>query len=118
VAVFATPEWIEELAERAKRVEVDPTLDLTIEQRIVGTLPATWNVAAAAGRLVVSGGENPYATVRLSSDRPTAEAIHAGRLSAERAFLDGALRIGGDIRQLILNGAALGLVAGLLADIT
>jgi SCP-2 sterol transfer family protein len=118
VAVFATSEWIEELADRATKVEVDPTLDLTIEQRIVGTLAATWHISVAGGRLVVSVGENAGATIRLSSDRPTAEAIHAGHLSAERAFLDGALRIGGDIRQLIVNGAALALVAGLLADIT
>jgi len=118
VAAFATPEWIDDLAERAAGVEVDPALDLTIEQHIVDSPAATWHVTLTGGRAIVGAGENPAAALRLTSDRATAEAIHTGRMSAQRAFLDGALQIGGDIGQLIANREALGLVAGLLADIT
>ena len=118
MAVLATPEWVDDLAVRAAAVEVDPALDLTIEQHIVDSPPATWHITLTGGRAIVGAGENPAATLRLTSDRATAEAIHSGRLSAQRAFLDGALRIGGDIGQLITNREALALVAGLLADIT
>ncbi len=118
MAAFATPEWIREISARAARADVDPALELTVEQRIVDAPTAAWHVAIADGRIVVAAGENPDAVLRLASDRATAAAIHAGELPAQRAFLDGALRIGGDIGQLIENRRALDAVARILAGLT
>jgi predicted lipid carrier protein YhbT len=118
VAPFATPEWIGEISARAARAEIDSSLELTVEQRITDSPTFAWHVAVADGRVVVTAGGSPDASLRLASDRATAEAIHTGELSAQRAFLDGALRIGGDISRLIAHRSALDAVARALADVT
>lgn len=118
MAELATPEWFEMIEARAAAATVDPSIDLGIEQRIVGTSPVTWHVVVTGGTVSVAPGPLPGAALRLTSDRPTAEAIHAGRLSAQRAFLDGELQVGGDISALIANRAVLELVGALLGDTT
>ena len=104
------------MATRAGETEVDPELSITIEQRIVDG--PVWHVAIGNGRVRVDATEHPSPTLRLTSDHATAAAIHAGTLSAQRAFLDGELQIGGDISELIANRAAFDTVADLLAEVT
>lgn len=98
----------------ASNATVDPDLRLTVEQRITGDSPVTWHVAFADGVARVVAGPADDAAVTLTSSFETANDIHAGRLSAQRAFLDGALRIGGDLDILISHRRALAEVAELL----
>jgi len=114
VATFASPEWIEHLAHAASKTTTDPALRLTVEQRIIGDSPVTWHVTFADGAVRVAAGTADDAAVTLTSSFETANAIHAGRLSAQRAFLDGALQIGGDLDTLISHRRALAEVADLL----
>ena len=118
MAAFATTEWIDALARAAATAVVDPAWHVVVAQRIVDDPPVEWSVAVAGGKVRVTPGIDPEATLRLSSDRATAEAIHDGTLSAQRAFLDGALRIGGDVNELIADQAVLEAVADLLARVT
>lgn len=118
MAPFASPEWIDELARAAADVAVDPGIRLTVEQRIIGEAASTWHVTIADGVVRVVPGSAPEAEVTLTSSFETAAAIHGGRLSAQRAFLDGALRIGGDLRVLIAHRSALAGVAPLLGGVT
>jgi len=118
VAEFATPEWIETLSAAAAAVRSDPDLRLTVEQRITGPDPTAWHFSFADGRIEVTAGPADDATISISSSRATATAIHAGELSAQRAFLDGDLRIGGDLNGLIVHRAALAEAAALMAAAT
>ncbi len=49
--------------------------------------------------------------IRITTDRETATEIRAGNVSAQRAFLGGQLRIGGDIQALMANREALAALA-------
>ena len=92
-----------------------PDVRFTLEQRIEGDNTATWHVEIAEGRLRVGTGPGRDCTVWLTIPRPVAEGIRVGVLSAQRAFLDGDLRIGGDVGALLAHRSALEAVAALLA---
>lgn len=111
MAGFATPEWLEQLAGGLRAVTVDPEAAFVLEQRVTGTPGASWHVEVADGRATVGEGPHPHPTVVLTLDGTTAEDIHHGRRSAQRAFLDGELRIGGDVAALL---AARDLLASVL----
>lgn len=101
MADFATPAWIDELSARLAAVTLAPSDTITFEQRVTGPPDAVWHVEVVDGRVSAGTGPHPDPTVRITVDRATAEAIHAGRRSAQRAFLDGDLRIGGDIEAFL-----------------
>lgn len=118
MAPFASPEWIDDLARAAADVAVDPGIRLTVEQHLTGEAASTWHVTIADGVVRIAAGAAPEAEISLTSSFATAAAIHEGRLSAQRAFLDGDLRIGGDLQTLIAHRGALAGVAQLLGGIT
>ncbi len=113
MADFATEDWIRETADRLAGVEADPKLSLVLEQRITDT-DASWHVILADGAVTVIGGPHKAPTLRLSSTHAVALAIHQSELSAQRAFLDGNLRIGGEIKALTDHRTALSTIAALL----
>lgn len=115
MAAFATPEWIDALSLAASDVTVDPSVDITVEHRIEAEPPIAWHFILAGGSLEVVAGNAAAPTISLSSSAATSIAIHSGELSAQRAFLDGALRIGGDVNALITHRAALGIVGEILS---
>jgi predicted lipid carrier protein YhbT len=93
--------WIEALSQRLATRSVDPELRLVVQQSLTGPDPAAWHVVAADGELRVHRGPHDAPDVVLTSDAETASAIAEGRRSARREFLDGRLRIGGDIVALM-----------------
>ncbi len=115
MAAFASPEWIEALGRAAAEATVDPEVSITIEQRITGTNPIAWHFVFGDGSVHAVAGGAAQPTIVLTSSRETAVAIHAGTLSAQRAFLDGDFQIGGDLTALITQRAALTDVAVLMA---
>jgi hypothetical protein len=108
VADFASDDWIGERARRLAAIEVDPALTLRIEQWIDDA--AAWTITVAGGRASMTAGAVGEPDIRLLADATTAEAIHRGSLSAQRAFLDGTLRIGGDVSPLLEHRRALAAV--------
>jgi hypothetical protein len=115
VVAFASPEWIAELDVQAQAVSVPADLAIVIEQHVDAV---SWHFVIADGRVRVLAGPSENPTVRLSSDRATAEAIQRGELSAQRAFLDGAFRIGGDVNALMTHRPLLTTLGELLAATT
>lgn len=111
----STDDWISTLAERAAAVTVDAGLDLVIEQRLADDPDTAWHLEFRDGSLTVHRGRHPEPRIVLTSPRATVDAIRGGELSAQRAFLDGDLRIGGDIATLLDHRTALAAVAELLA---
>ena len=118
MAEFASSEWIEQLAEAALVVEVDPAVTLVVEQVVTRDEPTAWHITLGEGRVQVTEGRSDDPTITLTSSFATAVEIQAGRLSPQRAFLDGALRIGGDLQALIAHRSVLADIAALLSPAT
>lgn len=116
MASFATTEWFEELDRSVGELTVDPTIDVVLEHRL--TDGVDWQVIVRQGRVSVRLDATEPPAVTLTSSTEVARAIHTGEMSAQRAFLDGALRIGGDINILIAQRDLLAAVAETLAVAT
>ncbi len=83
-----------------------PDPDLVVQQELTDS-GAAWHVEVAGGRARVVRGRHPAPDVTISQDTATARAINHGELSAQQAFVDGRLRVRGDVGRL--PDAVLGL---------
>ena len=122
MVVFLSDAWIEELNNAASGLRSDPETRVTIEQIVTGPdgHELRWHLALADGQVAVSagtsdGGSGPR--VAFISDYETARAIAAGEVSAQRAFLDGRLRLDGDIDALLRSRPALDALGDLFAAV-
>jgi hypothetical protein len=100
-------EWIAAL-DRAARddaglAEVARELDVVIQQTVTGTPAGTrsYHVVLTPAEVAVRPGPAPEAQLSFTTDHETARAVADGRLSAQAAFIDGRLRVGGDLRRLL-----------------
>ena len=96
---FLSDDWFEAMAAATAAVVPPADLALTIEQRIIDG--EAWSVRIAGGSAELVRTASDDADVSIVTDAETAEGIRAGTISAQRAFLDGDLRIGGDVAALI-----------------
>ena len=101
-----TAEWVAWLHEALAGNRVDDTVTITVEHCATSAdgLDFWWHVRVADGRVEAAPGpaaESDSNRVTFTSERCTARAIALGEVSAQRAFLDGRLRLRGDIRLLI-----------------
>ncbi len=111
---FLSDGWFDSLEAMATQAEIDAGIHLVVQQTVEGESPISWQIRLERGTVVVARGVAADADVRLTSDRATALGIHRGEISAQRAFLDGKLRIGGDIAALMADRHALEAVAPML----
>jgi putative sterol carrier protein len=72
-------------------------------------------VTAADGRITVRKGRTDTPDITFTQDRETAEGIHRGELSAQTAFIEGRLRLGGDLRAVIERSGALAAIGDVFA---
>lgn len=103
MAEHLSEDWIRELDLAAQSVTAPADLHLVVEQRVVdpdGTEVA-YAVRIEGGHVRVRPGRAPDAHVTFTQDRATAAAIARGERSAQRAFLDGDLRVGGDLTPVL-----------------
>ena len=107
MAAFLSEAWFESIAAQAATANPPDGVDLTIEQVVVGEPTVRWQVCVAPSGVKLDLHAEAAADVRITTDRETATEIHAGRVSAQRAFLDGRLQIGGDIQLLMEHRQAL-----------
>lgn len=112
---IASAQWIEQRQRRVAELEVTPELTLTIEHRITGEHGSTWHVQIDGGKITFVAGPHPNPTLTLTGSRSTTEAVWSGEQSAQRAFLDGELKVGGDMATLLDSHIQLERVAALLA---
>jgi hypothetical protein len=109
VPALFTPAWVDELDALARADDsvraAARQLRLVIQQEVRAegaTEPAfVYHVVLTPSEVAVRLGPADHPTVTFSADRPTAAAIAAGRQRAQEAFLDGRLRVGGDLRALL-----------------
>ena len=104
MAEFLSPAWIADLDAAAGGATAPQDLRLVVQQVVVdedGHEVAAYAVRIADGRVRVEAGRAADADVTFTSARPTAAAVARGELSAQRAFLDGDLRVGGDLARVL-----------------
>jgi alkyl sulfatase BDS1-like metallo-beta-lactamase superfamily hydrolase len=98
---FLSHEWIAALD--GARIASDAPVSIVIEQHVVdGDDVITWHVVIDDHVAHVrSGPADQAAHVTFVQDRATATAITRGELNAQLAFIDGRVRLTGDVRVLI-----------------
>ena len=106
MADFLSPAWIADLDAAAGAAHAPAEVRLVVQQVVVdGDVElAAYAVRIADGQVRVEPGRAADADVTFTVDRPTAAAIARGERSAQQAFLDGALRVGGDLTR-VLDGS-------------
>ena len=110
MALFLSDDWFDALIAQAKATPPAPGLTITLQQTVDAEMPIVWHTMINDDGVTVARGEAASPDVRLRSDLATAAGIHDGSVSAQRAFLDGTLQIGGDLHALM---AARETLAGL-----
>lgn len=117
---FLSDEWLAAMdaAARGRVVpEPDPLADVTvsIEQVVRGS--ARWRLVVDRGSCSVIADADGEPDVRLTADRETVEDLAAGRRPALGAFIAGDLVLGGDVRALLDNRAALEALGDVFARV-
>lgn len=116
---YLSPEWLAEAGRRLADLEPSPD-EVTVAYAVAeGDSTSRYAVRLGPGPVVVltDPADVDAADVSFSLDRTLADQIARGERSASSAFLDGELRLGGDINVLLAEGARLAKVDDLLADI-
>jgi hypothetical protein len=104
VAEFPSATWVADLDAAARAATAPADLRLVLQQVVLdedGTELAAWAVRIADGAVRVEAGRAEDADVTFTQGRATAAAIARGELAAQRAFLDGDLRVGGDLTRVL-----------------
>ena len=110
---FLSPDWLAALDAAA---QADPALaaatqgvTLVVEQHIsdAPSGDVCFHVTFDNGRVRVTPGPATATSVSFSQDYATAMAIANGSESAQRAFMTGKLRVGGDLRALLDHQVAM-----------
>ncbi|MEO0493823.1 MAG: SCP2 sterol-binding domain-containing protein [Actinomycetota bacterium] len=104
---FLSDAWFASIAERAATATVPEGVVFTIEQVVEGDPTIRWQLQLGPEGVELDLHASADPDVRITTDRETATDIQAGELSAQLAFLDGRLQIGGDIQALMANRQAL-----------
>jgi len=122
VAGFLTSAWIAALDEAGRAAHVPDDVRVVVQQVVVEDdgREVAYAVRVADGGVRVEAGRAADPDVTFTQDRATAAAIARGELSAQAAFLDGRLRVGGDLAKVLDGARALSVVhdvfAGARAD--
>jgi hypothetical protein len=120
---YLSDDWIAALGEAVRDdgdlAHTAADADLVVQQTV--TDPAAddvvYRLQMRKGTVAVLPGPDPEATVHLTSDRATAAAIARGELAAQDAFMQGRLRIGGDVTALLAHQAVFAGIADIARSV-
>lgn len=111
MAKFLTQAWIDDLDAASSAVSTPAHLRVVVQQVITGNGPdVAYAIEISDGRMRVRAGRNDASDVSFTQDRATAAAIAQGTLSAQVAFMDGRLRLGGDLRSVLAHAGDLAAI--------
>ncbi|HEX6238398.1 MAG TPA: SCP2 sterol-binding domain-containing protein [Acidimicrobiales bacterium] len=121
---YLGPEWMDAarraLAEDERLAERTTGVRLTLEQAVDAGPDGgeiRWHIVIDDGSVTLAEGPAQRFDVRFTTSYDTAAQIATGRLSAQRAFVDGRLRIGGDLTVLVAHQRALASLEDVFADL-
>ncbi len=120
---YLSPEWLDAagaaLAADESLAVALADVTFTVEQAVDGTPDGTvrWHVTIAAGKVALTPGPAAHPDVRFTTTYPVAAAVARGEQAAQRAFIDGGLRVGGDLSLVIAHHRALAAIDDALAPV-
>lgn len=119
MAGFLTAQWFDDadVAGRASRLATD--VELVIQQVVPDGpdgIEVAYVITVTDGAVNVRKGRAESPDITFTQDLATATAIHRGELSAQRAFIEGRLRLGGDLPAVIAHAGSLSAIDDVLAD--
>ena len=121
MAGFLTDAWLDDLEAAARGARGAPRPRRSCCSRSCRTDRTGREVAYALvvgdGRVRVERGRVADPDLTFTQDRATAEAIHRGELSAQAAFMQGRLRLGGDLRAVIDRAGELAAIDDVFASV-
>lgn len=120
---YLGPDWMDAarraIAADASLGRATAGVSLTVEHVATDGPRGTvrWHVTIDDGEVRLVEGAAVDPDLRFTTDYATAGRIAAGSLGAQRAFVEGRLRVGGDLRLLISHHKALSTVDDALAGV-
>jgi hypothetical protein len=120
---YLSTEWMDAagraLAGDTGLKEATAEVDLTVEHVVTGGAggPVVWHLRLDHGAVALTPGPAEAPDLRLTTDRATAAAVATGALGAQRAFAEGRLRLGGDLRVLARHQRTLATLDDVLAGV-
>ena len=123
MVAYLSDEWLERagaaLAASPELSQAAADLDLTIAYEVTGARQGKCAYALRFDHGTVSLEPGPHADapVTFALDYDTAAEIARSEVSAQAAFMQGRIKLGGDVTVLIRDGAALDGVQDALADL-
>lgn len=119
MAKYLSDEWMEQAAAALAGADVDPDAELCVQYEVSGGGDGKrhYTLEASGGTVRLVPGRSTSAPVSFALDYDTAVAVANGELSAQVAFMQGRLKLGGDVRVLIDGAATLAAVDATLADL-
>lgn len=120
---YLSPEWLaaaaEAIAHDATLREVTSGLDLTLEQTVADGPEGTvcWHIILRHGHAELVAGPTSDADIRFTTTWDTARAVARGELAAPTAFIEGRLRVGGDLTALLRHQRKLAVIDDVLATL-
>jgi putative sterol carrier protein len=97
--------WVAALDARCRALPPAAGAPFVVQQSVGD---AAWHPVVDGTGVRAVRGRHPSPDLTIEQDEATAEAVEAGELSAQRAFLDGRLRITGDVKRLPEVAAVVG----------
>jgi hypothetical protein len=102
VVRYLSEEWLKALEAAAATATIPDSLSLVVQQVVTDEQgEVAYCIRLGGGRVAVSPGRCDDADITLCSDRTIAADVARGILSAQTAFITGALTVHGDLSLLI-----------------
>jgi len=108
---YLSLDWIEAMgravAASDSLASVAGTCRIAVTQAVTGTPDGdvTYHLVVGDGSASFGPGPAPGEDVRLEQSWETARGVALGEINAQEVFIDGSLRITGDVQKLITNEA-------------
>lgn len=100
---FLSTEWLDEMSAVAQRshgkTDAITGVRLCMQEVVIGNdgVETRYYLVIEDGALRCQAGDAPAPDVTLTQDYETAAALHRGDISAQQAFIDGRLKVSGNV---------------------
>lgn len=119
MVTYLSDEWMQQAAAALESAEVPADAEMVVQYEVSGggNGKVRYVLDVSGGTATIVPGKRADAPVTFTLDYDTAVAVVTGELSAQVAFMQGRMKLAGDVRVLIDGAAALASVHDTLADL-